>query len=211
MQHKIYTVGNMVGIPIEVQCNQHTNDNSIVFVGKMSYEPNIVAVDYFAKKIFPFLKEKYADLTFTIVGASPTAKVITLQDIEGVVVTGFVDSVEKYLTNASIVIAPMLTGAGIQNKIIQAMSYSCCVATSLIGAEGLHINDNEICIFNDDNEWVEGILNLLSSPYLRRDMGKKARQYVIDNLSKEVIARQFHDFIGDIHNFRAENESEITG
>jgi hypothetical protein len=46
----------------------------------------------------------------------------------------------------------MLTGAGIQNKIIQAMSYGCCVATTAIGAEGLTIRDNEIAIIDSPDD-----------------------------------------------------------
>lgn len=195
MSKIIYNVGNMVDIPDSNHTASHNKENKIIFVGKMSYEPNIVAVNYFATKIFPELKILYPNLNFTIIGANPDIRVKKLAEIEGVDVTGFVESVEPYFQDSTIVVAPMLTGAGIQNKIIQAMSYGCCVATSSIGAEGLTIKKGEIAIFDSDSEWIAGLKKLLAKSNIRKEMGCKARDYVKNNLSKEIIANQFWNFI----------------
>lgn len=198
MEKIIHTVGNKVDIPKDDDVAKHTVDNQIIFVGKMSYEPNVVAVTYFANFVFPKLKEIIPDLRFTIIGANPDNRVYKLGEISGVVVTGFVDSVEPYFQNSTIVVAPMLTGAGIQNKIIQAMSYGCCVATTSIGAEGLSIENNEIAIFGNEQDWIEGLSIMLKNRNLRREMGVKARNYVIEHLSNDVIAKQFWNFINSV-------------
>ncbi len=198
MPKVIYTVGNMVDIPDSASIALHENENSIIFVGKMSYEPNVVAVTFFSTKIFPSLKTRYPELKFIIVGANPDERVQRLSGQDGVVVTGFVDSVEPYFRDSTLVVAPMLTGAGIQNKIIQAMAYGCCVATTTIGAEGLTIHDNEIAIINSPDEWVSVLLNLLSDKGRRKEMGAKAREYIKSNLSREVISRQFWTFINSV-------------
>ncbi len=194
MSERIYTVGNMVKIPDTTLCCKHLNSCEIVFVGKMDYEPNVVAVSYFVQNIFPLLLPVFPDLKFIVVGAHPDMKVRRLKS-DRVIITGFVDSVEPYFQNAAIVIAPMLTGAGIQNKITQAMSYGCCVATTSIGAEGLSIRNNEIAIFNDDQSWVDGLSSLLINFDRRVKMGLAARDYVIRNLSYENIEKQFWLFV----------------
>ncbi len=51
MSDRIYTVGNKVSIPCVPLCCKHEVDNKIVFVGKMNYEPNVVAVTYFVNHI----------------------------------------------------------------------------------------------------------------------------------------------------------------
>lgn len=198
MTKVIYNVGNMVNIPSEESTAWHKSRNKILFVGKMSYEPNIVAVIYFSTQILPFLKKQFPDITLTIIGADPDERVKKLVDIDGVEVTGFVDSVEPYFQDSTIVVAPMLTGAGIQNKIIQAMSYGCCVATSSIGAEGLNIENFEVAIYNTQEEWILGIKKLLLDSNLRKEMGNKARKYVMTHLSRDVIATQFWNFINSV-------------
>lgn len=201
MANIIYNVGNMVEIPDEQSIACHTNENQLIFVGKMSYEPNIIAVNYFAKKIFPKLRLLYPNIRFTIVGTNPDKKVLRLSEIDGIYVTGFVESISPFFQKSTIVVAPMLTGAGIQNKIIQAMSYGCCVATTSIGAEGLNITNKEIAIFNNENEWVDGIQRLLSSQTIRHEMGIRAREYIKNNLSYEAISNQFWNFIDSVQKY----------
>ena len=195
MSSKIYVVGNKVNIPDSSLVSKHSNNNTIVFVGKMSYAPNILAVTHFANNIFPSLCSKKPDLKFIIVGAYPCYNIKKLAERPNIIVTGYVDSVEPYYQQATIVIAPMLTGAGIQNKILQAMSYGCCVVTTPIGAEGLTINHNEIGIFDNDISIIQGINILLNNPTKRIEMGGKARNYIIDNYSQDIIAQQFWEFI----------------
>lgn len=198
MSEKIYLVGNKVDIPEDNRKSKHNPESKqIVFVGKMSYEPNVVAVTFFVDKILPKLRVQNSHVSFTIVGANPDSRVIALQSVDGVSVTGFVDSIEPYFQNAAVVVAPMLTGAGIQNKIIQAMSYGCCVVTTPIGAEGLNIMNDEIAICNDEGEMVDVISRLLEDVQKRERMGDLARQYVINNMASEIIEKQFWDFIGD--------------
>ncbi len=202
MSKNIYIVENLTFIPNKDSISKHDCENQLVFVGKMNYEPNIVAVTYFAKRILPTLRQMYKDLEFIIVGAHPSGKVKQLTQLPGVSVTGYVESIESYLQKATIVVAPMLTGAGVQNKIIQAMSYGCCVVTTPIGAEGLHIQGKEIEVLDGEESMILGMQNLLNNKDLRREMGHLARQYVIDNLSEEVVASQFWEFIsaGEINN-----------
>lgn len=198
MERRIHTVGNMVDVPaLELTCH-HSDDRSIMFLGKMNYDPNIVAVNYFADEIFSELRKGKPQLKFDIIGADPAESVKRLSRREGINVTGFVDSVTPYFQNATVVVAPMLTGAGIQNKIIQAMSYRCCVATTTIGAEGLDIKNGEIAILGTTEEWISGLINLLENPHKRRIMGDKARAYVEKFLSKDSISNQFWDFINDV-------------
>lgn len=195
MSREIYVVGNKVDIPDSACISKHENDGILLFVGKMDYEPNVVAVTSFSECVLPQLLVDYPNLQFQIVGARPDIRVRRLANNSNIQVTGFVDSLEIYYQSATIVVAPMLTGAGIQNKIIQAMSYGCCVVTTPIGAEGLNIIHDEIGIWNGGDEMVAGIRMLLANRDKRVAMGKAARQYVINNLSTEVIAKQFWTFI----------------
>ena len=198
MSSKIYVVGNKVNIPDSSFVSKHSNNDTIVFVGKMSYAPNVLAVTHFADNIFPSLCINRPNLKFIIVGAYPGNNVKKLAKRPNIVVTGYVDSVEPYYRHATIVVAPMLTGAGIQNKILQAMSYGCCVVTTPIGAEGITVNHDEIGVFANDISMTQGISALLNNPVKRMEMGESARRYIINNCSQEAIAQQFWEFISDV-------------
>lgn len=209
MAENIYVVGNKVDIPDNECISKHESEGILLFVGKMDYEPNVIAVTSFAECILPNLLITNSELQFQIVGAHPDIRVRQLVNSSNIQVTGFVESIEPYYQNATIVVAPMLTGAGIQNKIIQAMSYGCCVVTTPIGAEGLTINHNEIAVWKSDNEMIDGINDLLTNREKRIVMGRKARQYVIDNLSTGIIAQQFWAFMDGAFDKRAQNYNRV--
>lgn len=195
MEKTLFTVGNYTDIPSAEHICRHTGKDTIIFVGKMDYDPNIIAVTWFVKKVFPDLVKDYPELKFKIVGAYPHKKVLKLaRENKNVEVTGRVESLEPYFQKLTVFIAPMLSGAGIQNKIIQAMSYSCCVATTPTGAEGLNIKNGEIAIWDGKDEWINGIKSLLQSTSKRIEMGINARQYVINHLSVESVEKDFWEF-----------------
>lgn len=52
MSAKIHVVGNKVNVPDSSRISKHEHSNVIVFIGKMSYDPNIIAVLYFVNNIF---------------------------------------------------------------------------------------------------------------------------------------------------------------
>lgn len=190
---EVFLVDNAVTIP-KVDFKKRKLSSALTFVGKMSYEPNVVAVTTFVHKVLPFILKKNPNVVFYIVGAEPTKEVESLQSSH-VIVTGFVEDVAEYMSQSSIVVAPMLTGAGIQNKILQAMALKNCVVTTTIGAEGLYIEDNEIAIVDDYEKMAETILSLLSDKERRKDMGAKAFTYIVNHLSEEKVFEAFQRFV----------------
>jgi len=195
---EIVVIGNYVSFPPTEETCRHDNDETIIFLGKMDYEPNVTGVTYFVKDIYPKLRRKHPHLKFQIVGASPAPEITALKNIDGIEVTGYVESTVPYFQNAAIVVAPMLSGAGVQNKIIQAMSYGCCVATTTIGAEGLNLTGNDLLIFNSDKEWINGLDGLLRDRGRRIQVGINARETISRTLVKDEIYKQFRKLLENI-------------
>jgi glycosyltransferase, family 1 len=177
---KISVVPN--SISIDKRSVSYQDNVNIVFVGTMDYEPNVIAVDFFCKTVFPIVKEEYSQAKFFIVGSRPTRRVCKLKS-EDVIVTGYVDDPKEYLLNSAIVVAPMLTGAGLQNKILEAMSLGCVVVTTTLGSEGLSevMNEKELFIIDDSKLMANLIIKLLLDVDVRAQIGKNAKEYVEKN------------------------------
>lgn len=188
-------IGNMVQSTGK-QVRPAENENMILFVGRMDYEPNVIAVINFVRNIFPYIKSYFPLAKFYIVGASPCSRVLKLAD-KDVIVTGFVDDIYDFYAKATIVVAPMLTGAGIQNKIIQAMELGCCVVTTTIGAEGLDIQNEELVIAKDANDMMKKIHYLLENPCERAKIGEKAVAYIEKTVSESIIFNDFMNFVNN--------------
>ncbi|WP_062055026.1 glycosyltransferase [Aquimarina longa] len=209
---KEYIEKNAIAVNIEVVYNAVNIESyeeyyyeevvdSIVFVGKMDYEPNISAVNYFANKILPEIIKFYPNIQFYIIGANPSKIVKKLGNDKNIIVTGYVDDIKKYILPSRLVVAPMVSGAGIQNKILMSMAMKKCVITTEIGAEGL-INlsktNAELVITKSDKEMVSEILELLKKPELCRLIGNNSLDYIKENFSETRIKEK----LLSIFNFR---------
>lgn len=167
--------------------------STIVFMGKMDYAPNVDAVCHFADNIFKELKEQYPQLEFQVIGGSPAEEVKKLAQHDGIKLMGFVDNPAKLLQEATLVIAPMISGSGLQNKIVQAMYLGCTVVTTPVGADGLsEVTDKELVIAKDDSEMLAKMLYFLSkgADEERRQIGQNARAYISRNYSYGKICGQ---------------------
>lgn len=169
---------------------------TITFMGKMNYEPNVLAVTSFADNILPELRRRYPDVQFRIIGGRPTDPIKALGTIPGITVTGFVDDPRPLLRESDIVVAPMLSGSGIQNKILFAMSAGCCVVTTPLGAEGM-VPAGEALAVCPPEEMAAHIASLFDDKARHGQMGKAARRYILDNYSRDIIFRQFRAFVGE--------------
>ncbi len=196
LNKEIVIVPNSVDIPKESIVQ--SNDFNIVFVGSMFYEPNIIAVTTFAKNVFPLILKKIPTAKFYIVGNRPAEKVKKLAN-DNIIVTGFVEDPKKYLHISNIVVAPMYSGAGVQNKILEAMSMGCCVVTTTIGAEGLGniVNGQEVTIEDKYDKMASTITRLLTNRPERQRMGLMAKNYVKNNFSFNKVLSIFEQIINE--------------
>lgn len=103
----------------------------IAFFGKMDYQPNIDAVKWFIEKVFRYLD---SDITFLIVGVYPASEISSLAN-ERIIVTGYIEDPYRILSECRAIVAPMQTGGGIQNKILEMMALKKIIVTTFLGAE----------------------------------------------------------------------------
>jgi glycosyltransferase involved in cell wall biosynthesis len=174
-------------------------ENWVSFLGKMDYYPNEDAVIYFAREVFPLLKENFPALKFIIIGAYPTKKVLTLEKIPGIEVTGFVEDPYDYLARSKVVVAPMRFAAGIQNKILEAMALRKAVVTTSVSAEGIQGEDGRHFLIADTpQEMAEKILELLRNREERRVLGENARSFIQARYTWDVVGKRLLDEMGEL-------------
>ncbi|GAW94072.1 glycosyltransferase [Calderihabitans maritimus] len=173
------------------ECSEE--EDWVVFLGKMDYYPNQEAAVYFAREVFPLVKKiSGREMEFVIVGTSPTGRVLELENIPGVRVTGFVEDPYFYLERARVVVAPVRLGAGIQNKILEAMALKKAVVTTPVGVRGIHGAEpgRHLLAAASTEEIAETVAKVLEDEELRRHLGKHGRALVEQKYTWEVIEPQ---------------------
>lgn len=193
---KSFIVGNAVIPQAGKKSEVNAELKHLIFVGKMDYEPNVGAVVFFAKEVMPLLRKRIKDIRFSIVGVSPAPQVRELDSLPGVAVTGFVESLDEWYRNSSLFVAPMLSGSGVQNKILQALSFGCGVVTTPIGREGIEVLDEVMEVVSaNPEEWAEKITEIITDPSAIKEKAARAPALVSKEFSMDKIRQQFRDFI----------------
>lgn len=168
-------------------------ENRILFTGNMPYFPNIDAVVFFARKVFPLISEKYSEFQFVIVGQQPP-KVVRQLANEAIVVKGFVNDIRMEYLQSMISVAPMRFGAGTLNKIIESMALGTPVIASKQAVSGM---DNQLksFIFTADTpkEYVEQFEYIISNYDNVLVRQKEAIDWVKNNLAWEKIVSKFEN------------------
>jgi len=167
----------------------------LVFVGSMDWDPNEDAVVWFLRDIYPLIKRHAPQVTFSIVGRSPSPRLRAIAAQEpGVEVTGWVPDVRPYLARAEVVIVPLRAGSGTRIKIPEAMAMQKAVVSTPIGAEGLDLQDGcEIRIAENAVAFAQAVVDLLRRPSLRDSIAKKARKTMVERYGWDPVVAQLEE------------------
>lgn len=164
------------------------DENAICFLGKMSYQPNIDAVLWFSKYVFPQLLKQHGDLIFYIMGIEPTPEVVALQKNPYIKVTGFMDDPYEVMAKVKATVVPILNGAGVQNKVLESMVIGTPVVASTIAADGIQAEDNkQLLIASNQDEFVQKVDSLLISSDLRAQIGKSGKKYIESHFTWDAL------------------------
>ncbi len=189
----IQVLSNGVDLNYFQPMNQTRHSKSIIFTGKMSYHANVTAALYLVNKVMPLVWQNDPAVRVQIVGQNPTRAVRDLADAnpQRVEVTGAVADIRPYLAKATIAVAPLLYGAGIQNKVLEAMAMATPVVASARAVAALSTQPNHDVLVGDDAETlVQHIIRLLADEALRERLGKEGRCYVERNHDWNQIGAQ---------------------
>ena len=176
--NRVHAIGN--GIDAET-CSPHhayarpwpEGGPVAVFTGAMDYWPNIEAVEWFATHVLPLLP----GWRLAIVGSNPAAAVQALAAIPGVIVTGRVPDVRPWLAHAAVVVAPLLTARGVQNKVLEGMAMARPVVATPQAHEGLEAEPGvHLLVAEGAEPFAAAVLAAAHRP----ELGEAARQRVLE-------------------------------
>lgn len=158
-----------------------TKERSIIFTGVMDYHPNVSSVLYFYNNIFPLVKKQVSDIKFYIVGKNPTKEIFDLQNFDkSIIVTGYVKDIRPYLEKSAVFVCYMVTGSGIKNKLLEAMSMELPIVANSLAIKGIDaLNGRDFFKADRNDEFADKIILLLKDKILARKISISARQFVI--------------------------------
>lgn len=157
----------------------------LLFVGNMSYAPNVDSVKYIVNEILPIVWKANPKVNLLIAGANPNAEVLKLSS-EKVKVSGWLNDIRDAYSQAKIFIAPMRIGSGLQNKLLEAMSMQLpCITSSLANRPLKATHGTHAVICKNTEDYAHAVINLLVSEELSTQLAINGREFVKNQFSWE--------------------------
>jgi glycosyltransferase involved in cell wall biosynthesis len=168
----------------------------LVYSGKMSYHANAATARFLVEEIMPIVWRKQPQATLWVVGKDPGKEMQewTRRYPERVVVTGEVPDMGAVISTAAVSLAPLVYGAGIQNKVLEAMACGTPVIASPLAVSPLRAQPGvELEVAEGAQAFAEATLRLLEDPARRDAMARSGRAYVENYHSWDAVTAQLEE------------------
>jgi glycosyltransferase involved in cell wall biosynthesis len=156
-----------------------STDPVLLFVGSLTYEPNVDALERFVADVLPAVRRAVPEAVLRIVGQGREPRVERLATVEGVELVGEVSSVSPELARAAVSVVPLRFGGGTRIKILEALAHGVPVVSTTAGAEGLGVVHDEHALIADTPEQLTAAcVRLLLDPDEGRRLAARGAELV---------------------------------
>ncbi len=183
---------------LELKKRYKIHSPSLLFRGIMNFQPNIDACVWFIEKVFPLIKKEIPEIKLYIVGPNPPAKLFKHSG-QDIIITGYVDDIRVYIACCDINIAPMISGSGIKNKVLEAMAIGKPSVVSSIVKEGMpELENNFNVLFADTpEEFVRQIKLLLNNKGLYNKISQNSIKTILEKYTWKSASKKFMDLFNE--------------
>jgi glycosyltransferase involved in cell wall biosynthesis/uncharacterized coiled-coil protein SlyX len=158
----------------------------LLFIGHYLHSPNEDAIIYFINEILPLITERLGNINLYVLGSSATKAVLDCASVF-VHIVGYVEDPKPWFDKARVFIAPLRYGAGMKGKIGLSLSYGLPVVSTLIGVEGMLLEDkNQVLIADSPGDFANSVVQLYQDPMLWQKLSKNGQAHITQYFSEEV-------------------------
>lgn len=192
--------------------NTSTDSRSCVFWGRLDFEPNIQAIDWFCRQVWPLIRQKCPDANLNILGFNPTKSILALHDTAGIRVGSNLPDLRAEIARSQVAILPFQSGGGIKNKLLEAAAMGKPIVCTPRSVNGLSMPESSpFLIVKTPQQWRDSIISLWSDPQHARELGSAARSWVLEahgwSKSAHLAAQSISHTRG--RPFRAHNAANV--
>lgn len=187
-------VPNAVDIPDPVDPASRSADVYLLFVGNLTYAPNVQAAQTLVDSILPRLRQRL-DAPVAVTLAGPCLPAVRRLVGPGVTVTGFVEDLRPLYDRADVVVVPLTAGGGTRIKMLEAFAHGVPVVASRVAAAGLEVSDGRHLLLAEDPEQASAAVEaIVTRPELAAELSRHALRLVHERYSTEMVIPRVREF-----------------
>ena len=182
------------------ELDSNKTDPLILFIGTLTWEPNIDGLLWFLENCWSVIKNNHPDAKLVIGGKNPDQRLLEWADKDNAIkFPGFIIDPEEYFTKARVFIAPLRFGSGMKIKLINSMYRGIPTVTTDIGIEGLDVKDGiHIAVGNEPVEFTARIEKLLTDNNYWNNLKTHSRSLAKTKYTWQKVFRELDLAISEV-------------
>ncbi len=164
--------------------------HDLLYVGGFGHPPNIDAVLWFGKEVFPKILERHPDMRWHVVGGKVP---VEIQDMasDNVIIEGFLpdEGLHALYRECRMAVVPLRVGAGVKGKVVEAAYFQIPLVTTTIGAEGLDAGMGNMVVEDDADRMADIICGLYSDYDRLKEMSDAGIEFISEYFTEQEAER----------------------
>jgi glycosyltransferase involved in cell wall biosynthesis len=166
------------------------DDRTAVFWGRLDFGPNLQALEWFCRRVWPLVRREVSDAKFTVLGFKPTDTARRLTSADGICLIPDLPDVRDIIRRHSLVVLPFVSGGGIKNKLLEAAALGKPIVCTQLAARGLRSANPPLVFASSPAQMSRAIVDLWKDAEHQRELGKAARAWVVEHHTWTAAARE---------------------
>lgn len=166
------------------------DDATLLFVGNYEYAPNLDAAFFLINEVMPRVLTTIQDARLQLVGHAPPPDLQAAAS-ESVDVIGSVPEVQPYLAHATAFVCPLRIGAGIKNKVLEALAMRVPLVANPIAVDGIDVVHEESALVAEPDQLANTVIRLLEDKQLQARLAESGRMLIEAKYSWTHVADQY--------------------
>jgi len=152
--------------------------HAAVFWGRLDFSPNLQALSWFCHDVWPRLRERFPDASFTIIGFGAGEEARTLAAVPGVTLLADLPDLRAAVAANGVVVMPFRSGGGIKNKVLEAAGMAKAIVCTPLACSGLR-GTPPVITATRPQEWADALTRIWTDVSAQRQLGLDARRWVL--------------------------------
>lgn len=149
---------------------------AIAMSANFEFFPNLLGVRWFARRIWPTVKQAFPGLEWRLIGKNPQAVSRWTSGDSRIVATGLIPDAVAEIARCRAAVVPLHHGSGTRLKILEAWAADTPVISTSKGCEGLNAEAGKTLIVADTpSAFAEGIAKVLTDASLAERLRSEGR------------------------------------
>jgi GT2 family glycosyltransferase len=194
---RVYVLSNIHAVRPRVGPLSARRD--VLFIGGFGHPPNVDAVLFFAREVWPKLLDRLPpEARFVVAGADPPPEIRALEE-DRIVVTGYVPKLEPYLGAARVSVAPLRFGAGVKGKINTALAQGVPVVSTRIGVEGMGlVHERDVLVADDAEGIAQAVARVFEDEALGERLAEAGYRNIEQHFSRSAAAEVWQRVLAEV-------------